>query len=366
MTVPHYSRLVLFGTALLALGLTRAVIAMAHRYCWVVRPKADRWSKQTTALYGGVAIFLAFGAGASSLLPRIAYSERPELLGLLLGGICVFSLGLRDDARALNPLVKLLGQVFSVTPFLAGLGLSYSAGSSLLIVFLLAIPLIFVWMLALTNAFNLLDNMDGLSAGTAAIVGSGVALYAAHREAHATAILSALVAAACLGFLCYNFRLREPARIFMGDCGSMFLGYMLAGLAVIAVCHPPADRFAGVAISLLLMALPIFDTSLVIVLRKCEGRAISQGGKDHTSHRLVYAGLSEKQAVLFLYAVSLLTGAAGLVLQRTHQLFLASAVVAITSSVLLAFGFYLSRFSGTRSAVAASGGREPILEHNAS
>src|SRR5262249_6971892 len=154
------------------------------------------------------------------------------------------------------------------------------------------------WMLTLTNSFNLLDNMDGHSAGVATVIASLLTAYGLTHGAPLVAGLSALIAASCLGFLWFNFRIAEPARIFMGDCSSMFLGYMLAGLGVLSLYRETSAMLPACALSLLLMALPLFDTTLVIVRRKREGRAISQGGRDHSSHRLVYAGLSEKQSVL--------------------------------------------------------------------
>ena len=209
----------------------------------------------------------------------------------------------------------------SVTPFLVGAGLAFTSA-----VFVLSIPLVLFWMVAMSNAFNLLDNMDGLCAGTAVVVGSVLAAYCfLHTSVgfHATGALCALTAASSLGFLYHNFRRKGSARIFMGDCGSMFLGYMLSGLAVIAFCPTASTTIlngaAHCALALLVMALPILDTTLVIIVRKREGRAISQGGKDHTSHRLVYAGFTERQAVFILYGVSLLGGVAALATAQSGQ-----------------------------------------------
>ena len=332
---------ILLITVLCSLALTRLMIALAHRYHWVVRPKADRWHQTPTALFGGVAIFGAFAIGCPLLLQHMGYQTRSELLGLILGGILIFVVGLRDDSRPLNPLVKMLGQIMAVTPFLIGCGLA-----NMKPLFLFSIPLLVLWMLALTNAFNLLDNMDGLSAGTSVIIGGVLAVYAFLHGSQAAGMLSALVSAACLGFLAFNFRAKGPAHIFMGDCGSMFLGYMLAGLAVIGISDATSDLVARIGLPILIMALPIFDTTLVIIIRKREGRAISQGGRDHSSHRLVYAGLPDKKAVLLLYIVSLLAGAAALALTKWPRPFLPLVSVMTTAIALTWFGVFLSRFTG--------------------
>jgi UDP-GlcNAc:undecaprenyl-phosphate GlcNAc-1-phosphate transferase len=336
-----------------SLALTQGMIYLGHRRGWVDKPKADRWSQTPTALYGGVAIVGAFVIGSILLLLRSDHAMRYDLYGLFAGGVILFAAGVRDDARPLNPLVKLVCQMLAIMPFLVGAGLAFTSTT-----FVLSIPLVMFWMLALTNSFNLLDNMDGLSAGTAAIAGGAIAGYAFLNHAPLTGALSALIAASCLGFLVFNFRARGPARIFMGDCGSMFLGYMLSGLAVIAFCPtaplPLMHRCAQCALPLLIMELPIFDTTLVIIIRKRENRAISQGGKDHSSHRLVYTGRTDKQAVLLLYILSLAGGGTALLLSRANLPLLDFAVIALAAGLLAMFGVYLNRFPVPRLAVIKS------------
>jgi len=283
-------------------------------------------------------------------------AHRYDLYGLLAGGLILFCLGLRDDVQPLNPLVKLIGQMVSIMPFVVGAGLAFTSTT-----FIVSIPLVLFWVLSLTNSFNLLDNMDGLSAGTAAVVGGVLTCYSFRHGERMTGALSALVMGACLGFLWYNFRVKGPAKIFMGDCCSMFLGYMLSGLAVIAFCpilpEPFLQRAAQCLLPLLIMCVPLFDTILVIIRRKMEGRAVSQGGRDHSSHRLVYAGCSDKQAVLLLWGVSLLGGSAALVLDRMRSpLFpLSTGLTLLLGAIALtAFGVYLSRFTGSRQVIVNS------------
>ena len=338
---------------LVSLALTRLVIGLAHRYHWVAAPKADRWHQQPTALYGGVAIFLTFAAGCLLLLADPAHARRLDLFGLLLGGLIIFAVGLWDDVHSLSPRIKLMGQIAAAVPFLIGVGFLYTAytgtytGSWL--AFACCVPILLFWMVALTNAFNLLDNMDGLSAGTATIVGVVLAAFCYLHPSQDNGIVSllcALIAASCLGFLCFNFRLGErKARIFMGDCGSMFLGYMLAGLTIIGVSNSGPDKPGALALPLLFMALPIFDTTLVTIIRRREGRAISQGGKDHSSHRLVYAGLTEKQAVLLLYVISLIDGAAALCVATLRNPPVTVITVLLCALGLSGLGIFLSRFA---------------------
>ena len=356
---PSHIALLWLVTALVSAALTQAVMMTARRFNLIANPKADRWHQTPTALYGGVAIVLTFLLASAWTLLRHAPPASYEVCGLFVGGVFLFVLGVRDDAVPLNPLVKLLGQVMAVTPFLMGMGLTHPSP-----LYVFALPIVLLWMVALTNAFNLLDNMNGLSAGTAAAVGGVLSIYAFQHGDSTVGTLSALLSASCLGFLYFNCRFATPAHIFMGDCGSMFLGYMLAGLTVIGVVRPQAAPLSSLTIPFLLMTVPIFDTMLVIVRRKKEGRAISQGGKDHSSHRLVYSGLSQKQAVFALYSVSLLCGGIGLLCERLHRSALLLLLAAGVTAGMWCFGNYLSRFTSQRPAQAPAPIREASLDVN--
>ena len=329
-----------FGFAFAALPFsllfTRIMITLAQKRQWVARPKADRWHQKPTALYGGVAMAFAFFLGCIPLLFTNSLWKQFDVVGLLLGCLTIFLVGLKDDVKALNPLVKLLGQVMSVTPFLVGLLLAHSS-----LTLILSLPVLFIWMVILTNSFNLLDNMDGLSAGTSAIIGSVLAVFAALHGLWNFSMLSVLIALSAVGFLWFNFRPKEGAKIFMGDCGSMLLGYTLSGLSVLSVLALPLKFNTTFLFPLLLMALPIFDTTLVIICRKKEGRAISQGGKDHASHRLVYAGKSEKQAVGWLYLLSFVAGGAGILSEIIGNIWLGMVFGVIAFFGLIRLGNYL-------------------------
>src|SRR3954452_18363149 len=165
------------------------------------------------------------------------------------------------------------------------------------------VPITIFWIVGLTNAFNLLDNMDGLAAGIAMIVALTLVGFNVLQGDQQTAMLCIIIAGACGGFLIFNF---NPARIFMGDSGSLLLGYLLSGIVVLGAAKAGQEIALTLLVPVGVMALPILDTTLVTIVRSLHHRPISQGGRDHLSHRLVALGLNERSAVLVLYAVSIL------------------------------------------------------------
>ena len=300
-----------FGRALVAavaalggaLLLTPLVIWGARRYGWVDRPEADRWHETPTAKMGGVAIFaafsLAFAGGAFVLGDALPWA-------LWSGAALMFAAGLADDARGLSPAAKLVAQV-GATLLVLYAGHAFGRGAP----YGLAIPLTFLWVIGITNAVNLLDNMDGLAAGIAAIAAFVLAAAAALTgDAAGSAWALGALGGAAAGFLVYNFK---PARVFMGDSGSLVLGYVIAAFTTVVQGQISGPQGLAVyLVSAAVLAVPIFDTTLVTVTRSLSGRALSRGGRDHSSHRLVRLGLSERRAVATLYAVSLACGALAL------------------------------------------------------
>ncbi len=279
-----------------ALLLTPVVRAAARKVGLVSRPRADRWAKKPTALLGGIALFLAVLLAYAVLWPA-----EPQLQTVMIASALVFGVGLVDDLRRLKPYQKLIGQVMAASLVLLG-GLILPWTSSAL--FNMAVTLL--WLVGITNAINLLDNMDGLAAGVSAIASAFLAANFFANGQPQEAVLVIAFGAVLLGFLVYNF---NPASIFMGDCGSLFLGFFLASTSLLHVSGGRSRGFLAVlAVPVLLLLIPIFDTTLVTVLRKLAGRAVSQGGRDHTSHRLVALGLSERWAVGLLYGLTLLSG----------------------------------------------------------
>jgi UDP-GlcNAc:undecaprenyl-phosphate GlcNAc-1-phosphate transferase len=290
------------GLALsVALMLTPLVRKLARRRGMVSRPRSDRWAKKPTALLGGIAIFVAVVAGSLLILPDISGGW------LVLGtSALLFTVGLVDDLRTLKPYQKLLGQIVGSTLLIVGgKTLPWTPWQPL------NIAITLFWLVGIANALNLLDNMDGLAAGIAAIAGGGLSALFFLNGQTAEGFLLAAFSAAVVGFLVYNF---NPASIFMGDCGSLFMGFFLGATALLYVSGDRGshDLPGAFVVPVLLLAVPIFDTSLVTVVRKLSGRAISQGGRDHTSHRLVALGLGERSAVAVLYGLALLSGLAAL------------------------------------------------------
>ena len=228
----------------------------------------------------------------------------------------------------------------------------------------LATALGIVWLVGMTNAFNLLDNMDGLAATLAAIACAFFALdaFTAHPS-HVIAVLSLGLCFACLGFLRYNLRLRGPAAVFMGDSGSQLLGFALASFGLASSWTVAGSTVATLLLPILVLAVPILDTTLVTVVRLIEGRPVTQGGRDHTSHRLVYQGLSDKRAVVLLCVVSAALGLTSLAYKVLDDTRITLAGVLITFAFLLQFGSYLADVSHTPDSDRAPSFVRSLLVH---
>lgn len=305
--------------------LTPAVIASAHRLGWVARPREDRWHQRPTALMGGVAIFLGTLVAWATLGEKILHSP------LLLPATGIFILGMVDDRLHLRPYLKLIGQVAAAALLVLNGPIIRSLPPYL------ALPVTVFWIVGITNAVNLLDNMDGLAAGVSAISALAMGAFCLGRGDLSTAQMACALAGGATGFLIYNF---NPARIFMGDCGSMFLGFSLAGLALDGTQRTAPNLVLTLLVPVAVLAIPIFDTTLVSVSRVLNGRSVSQGGRDHSSHRLVALGLSERGAVLVFYALTALFG--GLALAATRVSLLVVGLVGVLLTIgLVALGLYL-------------------------
>lgn len=313
----------------LALILTPLVRAFARRFGIVAKPKSDRWHKKPTAMLGGVAIGLSVVITFLVLLPNTVYTWV-----ILLSSSFLFLVGLVDDLLHIKPYQKLIGQIMG-SAFVVYYGLSLPWTSSVLINMALAI----FWLIGITNAINLLDNMDGLASGIAIVAAGFLSLSFINNGQYVEALMLLAFAAALLGFLVYN---SNPASIFMGDCGSMFVGFFLASSALMNVGGGRSRSFLPVlAVPILVLFIPIFDTTFVTVLRKLAGRSASQGGRDHTSHRLVALGMSERHAVWMLYGFAALSGLLAIVVQRV-RLDIGLAAIAAFCIVLTLVGVYLA------------------------
>lgn len=302
----------------------------ARRYNLVAKPKEDRWHKRPTAMFGGVAIFLATAIAYLTLVPKT-----PESIIVLAASSILFVVGLVDDILHIKPYQKLIGQLIGAS-LVVGTGLKMPLTGYEIVDIWITI----FWIIGITNAINLLDNMDGLATGISLIAALSLGFSFAASGQIPELMLVSVFAGALAGFLVFNF---NPASIFMGDCGSMFIGFLLSTLVLL---NQTGGRSRGLvpilAVPVLILFVPIFDTTFVTVIRKLWGRKASQGGRDHTSHRLVALGLSERTAVLMLYAFAISAGALGLLVSRL-TLTQSLALVTFFTVVLVIVGVYLSQ-----------------------
>ena len=317
----------------LAAALTPVVRNLARRWGFVAKPKTDRWHKRPTAMMGGVAIWLAVIATYVALVPHTSG-------GWVVAGAAsfLFLVGLVDDWLHIKPYQKLIGQVIGAAAVVNyGLLLPWTRSLSANMVITI------FWLIGITNAINLLDNMDGLATGIAAIASAFLTFNFIASGQTTEALMLAVFAAGLIGFLIYN---SNPASIFMGDSGSMFIGFFLASSALINLAGGRSRAFVPVlAVPILVLFIPIFDTTFVTILRKLSGRAASQGGRDHTSHRLVALGLSEKRAVLLLYGLAALSGLLA-VFVRQLKPDVSMALLALFTLGLTLLGVYLAGVKG--------------------
>jgi UDP-GlcNAc:undecaprenyl-phosphate GlcNAc-1-phosphate transferase len=304
----------------------------------VAHPSGERWHGHATPTFGGVGIFAGFVAAVGLALAVGAVEWSGELGGILAGSALLFAAGLLDDVRHLSPLVKLALQIAAAVIVLAS-GLQVEIVGNDVLAWAIGI----FWLVGITNAFNLLDNMDGLAATLAAIACGYFAIDAATEHPNdAVLVLSLALGLACAGFLPFNLRPGRAAHVFMGDSGSLVLGFLLASFALASSWTVAGTTVATVLLPLLILAIPILDTTLVTIVRLAQRRPVSQGGRDHTSHRLVYYGLSEAKAVLLLALVAGAIGATALAYNVLDNSRLTAFGVLLTFVLLVQFGSFLS------------------------
>lgn len=321
---------------LLSLSFTPLVRAIALKCGFISYPRAERWHKKPTAIFGGVAIYLAVVISSFAFIP---WSK--GLAGLLIGGTFLFLVGLADDKFRLTPYFKLFTQL------IAGAAAVFSgAVLGLPLNHMLLVPLTLLWIVGITNSFNLLDNIDGLAAGIA-VISSLMLFFSSLIFSHnPLGVFALLLAGAALGFLVYNF---NPAKIFMGDCGSMFLGYSLAVVSITGTPRHFSNLLITMLVPVLILSVPIFDTFFVMAGRLLQKKRVFEGGSDHTSHRLVTLGLSQKKTVILLYGLSIIFGLIAVFYSRLN-LFIISMVTFLAVTIMLLFAFFLFDFTSGKPA----------------
>ncbi|HXF68509.1 MAG TPA: MraY family glycosyltransferase [Thermoflexus sp.] len=293
--------LILLSATVIALLSTPVARAVALRIGMVDRPAPRKLHTRPIPLLGGAALYLAV------LIALLVFEDRynlPQLVGVLVGATAISFLGIWDDRWGLRPLIKLMGQIA-----VAGIVMATGVMVSLFPWPVLNVLVTLLWLVGITNAFNLIDNMDGLSGGIGAVSAAFFLLLAALNGQYLVGALSAAVLGACIGFLRYNF---NPASIFMGDAGSMFLGFLMAVLGI-KLRFPHNVAFVTWMVPVLVLGIPIFDTVLVVLSRLRRGlNPLTSPGKDHLSHRLARAGMTYREAVLTLYLAQAALGALAL------------------------------------------------------
>ncbi len=315
----------------LTMATTPVVRRAALRWGWIAKPVQDRWGRRVIARLGGVSIFAGVTLSALVWIP-----PHSQILSLLLGIVLVFALGLADDMRRMPPYTKLVGQLLiGCLVVLSGIRIDLISSPWL------AVPLSVLWFVLVMNAFNLLDNMDGLAAGIGAIGSGFCAVHAVLAGNWSVATAAAILAGSCLGFLRYNF---PPAKIFMGDSGSHLLGLVLAALALMGSWRHSTQLLSVLLVPALVLAVPIFDTCFVTIQRLAHGQHPFVGGTDHVSHRLAILGLSTRQTVLVLYSVSTALGLLSLASVDVKPLS-ALALWLSTLTGLVLCGGYLAKVS---------------------
>ncbi len=332
---------------------------LAQRLGIVSKTHPDKAASGPTPLLGGVAIYFGFAftillhwglllflrdsALLKAIVPQAVLDYIPgvikqsgRLLSIIFGGLLIVVLGIIDDKRELRPLWKLSGQVVcSLAIVLAGVRITLFIPG-----FLPGCLLTILWIVALTNAFNFLDNMDGLSAGVAAVASLLFFFTAAYLNQYFVSLILLALAGSTLGFLRYNF---PPASIFMGDAGSMFLGYTLACLTVIATFYSGESRtFFPVILPVVVLAIPLYELVTVSFIRWRKNVPVFRASRDHFSFRLVKLGMTRRGAVLFIYLLTFCIGVGATQLPKVDLL--GVAVVFVQSVAILVVVALLEHF----------------------
>lgn len=328
----------------LGIVLTPLVRHIAIKKNWVAVPRADRWHQKITALMGGIAIYIAmviplllisspFASSPEVIFGLTRDALPPVSLAVFFGATCLFGLGLVDDFIGIKPQTKLIGQIV-VALVVTFWGFRLPWFNSLTLDTFTTV----FWIVGITNAFNLLDNMDGLCAGIGGICSIFLAFLFLGKLTDAYQI-SLIMSGALLAFLVYNY---NPASIFMGDSGSLMIGFVISVLAICYAQSAASNPLSSIAAPILLVMVPVMDTTLVTFIRILSGRKASMGGKDHTSHRLVLMGMSEKRAAVTLYGIGITSGLSALFVSLSDTSTSPSVIIPAFFSILL-MGIYLAQ-----------------------
>jgi UDP-GlcNAc:undecaprenyl-phosphate GlcNAc-1-phosphate transferase len=310
----NYGLLILLFCAALGLAVlfTPLMIKLAHKLQILSMPGRRRIHTKPVPFLGSLAVYLSFFISlfiAFNAYPQTKISFSHEIQGLFIAGTLIVLLGLWDDIKNIKPLIKLTGQISAaLILFYFGFRIEVFTnpltGAETQIHLIFSVLFTVAWVVGLMNAMNLIDGLDGLAAGLSAIVCFTLLLIALHLDNFVTAIILAILAGSALGFLKYNF---HPAKIFLGDSGSMFLGLVLAATILIKSQYKSAAAVVLLA-PLTALSIPIYDTFMAIVRRTLKKGSIFIADKKHLHHRLLEFGLTQRQIVFAVYLVTLYLG----------------------------------------------------------
>ena len=318
------------GIAALVLALIFVPLAMklAYKIGAVDKPNARKVHTKIMPRMGGLGIYLAY-----IIVVLATQKMNMQLAGLLLGSTILVVLGIFDDMKDLNAKFKLLIQVLAAVIVMAfGVRIEFMTnvfGGGAIYLDILSLPITLLWIVGITNAINLIDGLDGLAGGIATIAALSMAVVGWIYGQYLMASMAIILAGATMGFLRYNF---HPAKVFMGDTGSLFLGFNLSVLAIMGVAK--SVTFISLAAPVLVLGVPIFDTFFAILRRKMNHKPIFAADKDHLHHRLLGMGFSHRKTVLIIYAISFFLALSAILITYLSTAE-AVAVVAIVLSVIL-------------------------------
>lgn len=331
--------LIVFLTAfILSLALSPVAIKLAPKIGAVDIPKDNRrMHTKPMPRFGGMAIFIGAIAALSLLWyfmgkvyvmetdeVRIFLDADPRFAGILIGGVLIYIVGIIDDLRGMPAKVKFLFQVIcAIVVFVCGIRIEFftnhfGGSPHAYLPWVISLVVTIIWIVGITNTVNLIDGLDGLAAGVSCIASFAIAYTAYIHGMYLVALAMLAIGGAALGFLPFNF---HPAKIFMGDGGSLFLGFMLASISIIGPVK--GATIMATVVPVLVLGVPIFDTAFAILRRLINRRPIMEADKGHLHHRLMAAGLGQRRSVLTLYGISGVMGVAAILFSR--DLFLESA-----------------------------------------
>lgn len=326
-----YHFIVFAFSCLLVYFFTFFVKKIAIKLNFIDRPEERKFHKTPTPLLGGIAIligmivtFLISILTGNPIMPEF----NRELFFFFLGAVLISGLGIIDDILGMSPYLKFAIQTAIALSFIFGTGVTTILGA-----WYISVPIFLLWMTGLMNAMNFLDNMDGITAGMGAILSLGYCALGILSSNHYLSFLAALFMGCSLGFLFHNF---HPAKIFLGDAGSMLVGYSLSAFGIMLLPELP-NNFTRL-LPVLMLSYAIFDISLVSFTRHRDGRYVLQGGKDHTTHRIDTAMGSVKVTAFMVYLVNILLVLISVIVFKINNQYLTLISTIILAGLFFFFG----------------------------